>query len=189
MKKCSSVIVGLLMLSFAQAQTFAETFQQKKTQKEYLLKQILLLELLSKHAAEGYKLVAKGTSVVRDIKKGEFSLHDNFLGVFSAINPAIRNSVSVVDAIRLHAQILTLSSSLKTVPELYIRRVAQNAIKESWQALDQIKQLITVNALVLSDYERIKRCHEIYQSEQNLFQFLQKFSNDYKIYLHQKKGL
>jgi hypothetical protein len=189
MKKCGLALVGLMMFSTLSAQTLAETFQQKKTQKQYLLKQILLLEVLAKHAAEGYQLVAEGTRVVRNIKEGEFNLHDAFLGGFSKVNPAVRKSVSVTETIRLHGLVISICGTLKKASEDHIRAVAENAIQKSWEATDELVQLTTGDQLVLSDYERIKRCDEVYRRERSLYQFLRKFSSDYKIYLQQKKRL
>ena len=65
MKKMTLLLI--LFISFGQllqAQTFAEWFQQKKTQKKYLVKKIAALQVYIEFAEKGYKIAKEGLNTI-----------------------------------------------------------------------------------------------------------------------------
>ena len=80
MKMCSmkKIIAIALLLSFAEsisAQTFDEWFNQKATQRKYLIQQIAALEVYTGYVSDGYSIAKKGLNIIHDIKNGDFNLH------------------------------------------------------------------------------------------------------------------
>ena len=72
------IIIILLAGSFCHAQTYDEWFRQKKTAKKYLLDQIAALQTYIGYAEKGYSIVTGGLNTIKDIKHGDFNLHNNY---------------------------------------------------------------------------------------------------------------
>lgn len=93
MKKIIVALVAYLAVSLpVHAQTWSEWFRQKKTQKKYLLQQIAALKVYIDYAEKGYKIACDGIHAVREIKRGDFNLHDNFLSLYTKSIPPSKNT-------------------------------------------------------------------------------------------------
>src|SRR5690606_37042983 len=95
-----------LSASSAHAQTWDEWFQQKKTQKKYLIKQVAALQIYLGYVKKGYEIARQGLNLIGDIKDGDFSLHKDYFESLKAVNPAIRNSAKVAEIILLQKLIM-----------------------------------------------------------------------------------
>ncbi len=107
MKK-TIVTLGVYFLSLlpASSQTWAEWTQQKETQKKYLLQQITALQIYLSYAKKGYDIASKGINTVRNIKKGDFNLHQEFFSSLKNVNPKISRYVKVADIIAYQVRII-----------------------------------------------------------------------------------
>ena len=56
MKKILILFLLTIIVTTTQAQTFAEWFRQKKTQKQYLIQQIAALQVYIGYAQKGYSI-------------------------------------------------------------------------------------------------------------------------------------
>src|ERR1700754_3999329 len=97
MKRIILIITVLLSFLFGKAQTpnANEMFKQKKTQRNYLIKQIALLRTYLTYVKKGYQIVDKGLSLIGDIKDGTFKLDQDYFNSLKQVNPLIRNSPKV----------------------------------------------------------------------------------------------
>ena len=68
-------MVAITLQSYSQTSGMETS---KKTQKKYLLQQIAALKVYISYAKKGYNIVSSGINTIRDIKKGELNLHNNF---------------------------------------------------------------------------------------------------------------
>ena len=172
------------------AQTYDEWVRQKKTQKKYLLEQIVALKTYIGYAAEGYSIATKGLNTIKDIKNGDFNLHGNFFNSLSFVNPQVKKYSKVAAIIAMQISIAKLvRNTIKhckdgkqlTDFELdYLRKVFNNVLDDCGNNLDELIALITDGEQQMKDDERIKRIDMLYIDMQDKQVFAQSFSNSAK---------
>ena len=183
----------LLFVSAAgslQAQTFAEWFQQKKTQKKYLLQQIAALQVYIGYAQKGYKIAKEGLTTIGGFTKGEFDLHGDFFNSLKNVNPEIRQYAEVADIVALQLKIvqdynrtygqLTRSDAFSAQELDYIRRVFSRLMDDCEKTLDELITVTTDGKLEMKDDERMEKIDRIYLDMQDKYTFSRSFGNDAK---------
>jgi len=190
--KNSLIIIFVLSVLFCQGQTSDEWFRQKETATKYLLCQIAALQTYIGYAGKGYSIVTGGLKTIKDIKQGEFNLHNTFFNSLSSVNPAIRKYSKVASIIAMQISIakqitntiksckksnMLLNSELK-----YLNVVFNNLLGECAKNLDELFALITNNESQLKDDERIQRIDKLYDDMKDKQMFTTSFS-------HSAKGL
>lgn len=193
-------MVGIYFLSItvANGQTLAEWTQQKKTQKKYLLQQIAALQVYISYAKKGYNIASKGINTVRNIKKGDFNLHRDFLSSLKNVNPKISKYAKVADIIAFQVRIIrqakqTLQGIKETkqftIDELdYCKQVFDNLLDECIKAIDELFMVITSGELEMKDDERLKRIEKIYTDMQDKYSFCSSFSDEMGLLSVQRIG-
>ncbi len=169
------IIAIALLLSFAKsisAQTFAEWFNQKATQRKYLLQQIAALQVYIGYVAKGYSIAKKGLNTIQDIKRGDFNLHSNYFTSLVTVNSKIKRYAKVADIIALQINIAKQtaktiknckSSRLLTTAELdYLQKVFTTLLDDCAKCLDELFNLITNWQLSMKDDERIAAIDKLY---------------------------
>ncbi|WP_143095965.1 hypothetical protein [Pedobacter insulae] len=186
------MLVALSLWAFSgSAQTWGEIFNQKKTQKKYLLQQIAALQIYIGYAKKGYDIVGGGIHTVKDITNGEFSLHRNFFASLAAVNPAIKNSAAVAEIINGGLGIISVLKSWKA-SELnandwgYVSLVKANLLAECASDLEQLFLVITSGKLEMKDDERLGRLEKLRLSMQDKYDFALSFSTDLQMLIRQK---
>lgn len=182
------VVAVMLALPAVRAQGIKEWFSQKKTQTEYLVKQIAALQVYIGYLEKGYQIVEGGLHTIGDIKTGHFNLDKNFFDGLKAINPQVRNYARVTDIISLNIQIVQLfgralkdarSSDRFNSGELdYAGKVFTNVTDDCGELIDELTQLLTPGDLQLSDDERIKRIDGVYAEMKDRYGFMNSFCGD-----------
>jgi len=180
-----ALIVFVLVVfnfQFSRAQTFGEFFNQKKTQKKYLLQQIATLQVYLGYAKKGYDIARNGLQTVKEISGGEFSLHSAFVSSLKTVSPAIRNNVKVARIIQTQIRIAKAFDSvhrnnrLSLVDQLYIQQVQGNLIHECEKYLEELLLVITSGKLEMSDSERLRRINLIYEAISDKYAFTMDFT-------------
>jgi len=175
-----AVLVCLLLVftaELSQAQTFAEFFKQKKTQKKYLLQQIAALQVYIGYAKKGYDIANSGLRTIKDITNGEFGLHSAFINSLKAVNPVIRNNIKVAEIIECQIRIskafgtVQYNDVLSLNNRLYVQNVHENVMDECENELEELLLVITSGRLEMSDKERLRRLDSIYESMTNKYSF------------------
>jgi len=96
--------IALVICMVAGASGKAQTFDVEQlvldVQKLEQLKQILT------DLKEGYQILDKGYSTVRDLAKGSFNLHEAFLDGLLAVSPVVRDYQRVKDIVSLEVSML-----------------------------------------------------------------------------------
>lgn len=178
----------LVFLSFSvSAQTWSEWFQQTKTQKKYLLQQIAALKVYIDHAQKGYAIVSDGLSVIRDIKNGDFNLHNTFFSSLKEVNHKIKKYSKVTEIISIQSAIL--SKSKKTISTIkssesftkaeviYCNTVFNNLFNDCIRCINELILVTTSGKLEMKDDERLKRIDMLYADMQGKYIFCTSFSN------------
>jgi hypothetical protein len=199
MKKIMIAITACFVMCFtADAQTWSEWFRQKKTQKKYLLQQIAALKVYIDYAQKGYQIAADGVHAVRDIKRGDFDLHDNFFKSLSQVNPAIKKYAKISGILLYQLKIISSSKeSLKDVsaskqftPEEieYCKSVLEFLFGECKKSVDELISVITSGEAQMKDDERLKRIDKIYLDMQNKYAFCSSFNEEMGLLNLQRTG-
>ena len=94
MKKILTIFL-LVIASCVQAQNWQEWTQQKKTQIKYLVSQIAAYQVYATYVEKGYVIAKKGLTAIQNIKKGDFSLHDEYFTSLKNVNPKIKLKIAM----------------------------------------------------------------------------------------------
>lgn len=178
MKK--KIFISAILLCFvftAGAQTWGEWFNQKNTQRKYLLEQIAALKVYTSYLNKGYNVAKDGTQLIGDIRDGDFSLHKNYFGSLKAVNPAIGKQDKVAAILsmqsamsRVRQQIISYANENKwlsiTERDLVRKRCADLG-REAAKDLDELSLLLTEGKLEMTDDERIAGIGKLYISTQD----------------------
>ena len=106
MKKILILFLFGMFATSTQAQTFAEWFRQKKTQKQYLIQQIAALQVYIGYAQKGYSIAQEGLNMIGDFKRGEFNLHTGYFNSLKNVNPKIKQYAKVADIMAMQVAII-----------------------------------------------------------------------------------
>ena len=149
-----------------------------------------------KDMKEGYEVVSKGYSTIRDISGGNFSLHKAFLDGLWLVSPTVRKYWKIPQIIKDQLRLVKeykaafnncKSSGLLHPDEIvYLSQVYGNLFSQSIKSLDDLTLLLTANQLRRSDEERLAGVDKIYTDMQDKLQFLRSFSNQASILLLQR---
>ena len=181
------------MATVTRAQTWNEVFDQKETQKKYLIQQIAAMKLYAGYLKKGYDIANKGISSIKDMSKGEFDLHQSFFTSLKMVNPAIAGNSKIAQVIAwqmtISKDLFALNSRIKLPPsdKSYIRQVRLKVMKECEQDMEELLLVITQGKLEMKDDERINRLDKVYVSMKDKYQFTQSFSNQVKTLSLQKE--
>jgi hypothetical protein len=191
MKHATIILLLMLVGNFCKAQTFEEWFQQKETQKKYLIQQIAAFQMYLGYVQKGYSIAQKGLTSISNIKKGDFKLHRDFFGSLKSINPKVSNSAKVADIIAFQIKIVKVyketykqvqASDLFSSKEVdYIFVVFTNLLSDCADVLDAIITVTTNDKLEMKDDERLKRIDALYNSMQDNYTFVQSFGEEAKL--------
>lgn len=185
MKGVFIILLVITQVTNSDAQTFSEWFKQKKTQKKYLIEQIVALEMYTLCLEKGYSIVHEGLSQINSIKHGEFDLHEGYFNSLQNINPGIKDRTTVNDILSLKRQIEIISKRVlkqtKAVKTLdpdqrdYIKTVFEKLLEGCQTNRDLLVQLLTQKQLQLKDDERLSKIGVLYDDMQEKYSFVRSF--------------
>ena len=188
MKNVLLILVVLVFSAGVYGQTWSEWFDQKSTQKKYLLQQIVALKIYAGYAAKGYGIVKNGLGIIERVKQGDFDLHSKYFLSLIRVNPSIRKYSNVLAILSMHVSMMqqahTVISKFKNdqqfTPEEnhYIKAVMHNIVKDINAVQDQLVQVIYPNTLQMKDDERIKIIDQLYTNTQEQQTVLSAFAQE-----------
>lgn len=182
-----------LFAAQCQAQTFAEWFSQKKTQRKYLLQQIAALQVYSGYLKHGYEIAHRGLGNISGSLKEEFSLHNGYYSRLKAVNPVISSDPRVNDILIWQGDILKSLNELGNVNYLtsyekeYVSKVKSALLSDCDAQITALQALLSNNRLQMSDDERIKRLNGIHKAMQDNYSFTKSFTGQLKLFDVQKR--
>jgi len=192
------LLITILSHLAVNAQNAAEWFNQKQTQKKYLLQQIAALQIYISYAKKGYNIASKGIATVRNIKKGDFNLHRDFFSSLKNVNPKISKYVKVADIVAYQLRIIKqIKQTLQGIRETkqftneeldYCKQVFDNLLNECAKTIDELIMVITSGKLEMRDDERLRRIDNLYTDIQDKYSFCSSFSDDMGILSVQRLG-
>jgi hypothetical protein len=191
MKRIIAVVtIYFLCAGTAHAQTFNEWWRQKKTQKQYLIQQIGLLQVYLGYLKKGYDIVDKGLDLVNDIKNGDFSLHNNYFGALEKVSPSVKQYIKIAGIMAYMEQIQQVyrddiiiagTSGKFIATEMdYAENVYTNLIAEAADIIVQLTSLLTDGVYQLKEAERLQRIDALYSDMQDKYAFARSFATENK---------
>lgn len=156
------------------------------------------LKNILKDMKKGYTIISTGYNAVKNISKGNFSLHETFLDGLLLISPEVRKYTRVTDIITAQKDIITeykrsfknLSrSNLMNSGELdYISRVYTVLFDQSKDNLEELTLVLTAGSLRMSDEERLSAIDRIFMDTAEKLVFLREFNREADMLLLHRKG-
>lgn len=197
MKRISIIITFLVISSSLFAQTADEILRQDKTQKKYLIKQILLLKSYAESVKRGLRVVQFGWTAVENIKNGEFNLHRDFFANLSRVNPHISNAAKVADIIAFEVYVIreikrlndfcTKTKYLTPHEARYVSDVYLNFLQLTDASIAELNAILFPGKLQMSDDQRIAKIDAIHIDMRDKSAFVQSFGNDVRFLVAQRK--
>jgi hypothetical protein len=187
-----------LWLSPITAQTSGEWFNQKSTQKKYLMQQIAALQVYISYAKKGYNIVSGGLNTIRDIKKGDLNIHNTFFNSLKVVNPKIEKYQKVADIISYQLRIIKQAKQtmayiretkqFSTEEIEYNRKVFDYLLQDCLESINELLAIITSGELEMKDNERLTRIDKLYTDIQDKYTFCTVMSEDMALLAAQRMG-
>lgn len=147
---------------------------------------------------DGYKVLHKGYTTIKDISEGNFSLHKTFLDALLEVSPSVRKYKRIADIINYQVRLVKeykdafnefKKGNAFTPEEIdYLGKVYANLFKESMESLDELLVVITSGKLRMSDDERLQAIDRIYATVEDQFSFLKEFNSNTAMLALQRKS-
>ncbi|MDP9048584.1 MAG: hypothetical protein M3N14_10630 [Bacteroidota bacterium] len=175
----ASIKITLLLLCLslgAQAQTFAEWFDQKNTKKQYLLQQLAALQAYGSVLKTGYNVTHNGLGTIGNFNNGEFHLHNNYYTNLKRASPCVKNNSQVNDILQWQQDINKAFSHLQS--DDYYNKVKAAVLKDCDQELTELQKIMSNNSLQMNDADRLKRISAIHAEMLSNYRFAMGFCNN-----------
>jgi hypothetical protein len=189
-------VLSLLLLLSGTVSVRAQTAEV--TQLVLNIEKLNQLREILKELKEGYEILFKGYSTIRDLSKGNFKLHEAFLDGLLQVSPAVKNYSRVQDIIQCQLAIINeykaaygkLSSSGSfSASELdYISGVYSRLAAQSLKNLDALTMVLTAKKLRASDDERLGVIDSIHEDINDQLSFLRHFNSNAALLAAQRNG-
>ena len=172
---------------------------QSEEAKQLLLNVEKLTQFKSilKNMKDGYQLLHKGYTTIKDISEGNFSLHKTFLDGLMEVSPTVKKYKRVADIINYQVKIIKeyksafrqFSANKRfTINEIeYIGKVYANLFDQSVKNIDDLAMIITAGKLRMSDDERLQSIDKLYEEILDQYSFLNEFNNSTAILAVQRE--
>ncbi|QQL49965.1 hypothetical protein [Mucilaginibacter ginkgonis] len=164
------------MAAYADAQTFAEWFNQKKTQKKYLLDQIAALQVYSGYLRNGYYIAQKGLGSISGSVHSEFNLHQDYFRSLTVVKPSLadqavnRQLMELAEGINRNFSALGRLDYSNNEERKYISSVGTRVLADCEENL-LLYQRINSGAVYLSDHDRVMRNSQIVGALKSNYRF------------------
>lgn len=146
------------------------------------------LEKILDNMYVGYKILDKGYTTVKNIARGNYSIHQLFLDGLMEVNPSVRNYRRIPFIIDYQKLLLkeykNAYNRFKNDPHFtpqeiqYLANVYNFLFKASLRNIDDLVMIITATKLRMSDDERMKAIDRIFYDMEGKLVFLRGFNSN-----------
>lgn len=185
---CFAALTSVLWPVAGKAQSIAQLTEQLALDYQKLagLKSIL------SQMYKGYEVLSKGYGAVKDVSKGNFSLHEAFLDGLLIVSPSVRQYPRITDIINdqsslireYHSSYASFRQDKHFNPDElgYMLTVYNNLVSASLKNLDDLSMVMSDNKMRMSDAERLAAIDRIYAGGHGQLAFLRSFNDqNYRI--------
>jgi hypothetical protein len=190
MNRYKCILAGLLLAlpAISKAQFLGGFFNQKGTERKYMIQQIALYQVYLGYAKKGYKIAQGGLETIRDIRNGELRLHDAHYDSLAIPAAAIKHSGGVRSVVRYCEYAARLvetarhyafgSKSFSRSELVYIRRVTDAVSLDLSRITEGLDLTLTSGTARMTDDERITRIDKLRQEAASAYAFMRRFTAD-----------
>jgi len=198
MRKGILLAMILCMGSIGQAQTWDEWFRQKKTRRKYLVEQIVALKVYLGYAEKGYRIASEGLTTIGRIKRGDWSLHDNYFTSLKAVSPTVKKSPKAAAVVTAGLQIVNQVTRAKAEVRLAgwssldeqeaNDNVLDNLLMACLKTINELTNVLTTGELAMKDDERLKRMERLNNDMLEHYTFCVDYLATLRLYLLQRQS-
>ena len=198
MRTIALIVIGSVLALGVEAQTLKEWFKQKKTQKEYLVTQIVALKVYVTYLKKGYDIAHKGLNMVSDIKGQNFRDHEDYfgslkivkddLGNASKVNLILGRQVAIMNEFRELKNVYRNNESLTDEEVRYVDLVYSNLLTECERDIVTLQSVLTDDAYQMTDDERIESIEAAYHDMNDKYAFTRTFCSSTKTLIMQRSA-
>lgn len=180
------LLMSSATITQGQTPTFREWWRQKKVTREYMAKQIALLQVQLENIKKGYQIVSAGLNTIENIRNGDFNLSRDFFASLKNVKPSIARSAKVIDVLAFQSSLIKEAAKVKRFckanPNLsptevrYITAIYTNLLKLSDANATELWYLVTPNESQMSDDERMQRIEKVHSEASEQLTFARNFS-------------
>lgn len=177
----------------AKAQTFAEWFNQKNTQRKYLFQQIAALNIYRQYAMKGYQVAKGGLGSIGGYVGKEYGLHDSYYQNLKTVNASVSNDPQVKAILRWQRDILEQLSAARKIKGLtraeskHINSVCTALLKDCDGQLHDLETVLENGKTEMSDEQRLRQIGRLYDNVQDNYRFAANFTAQVRVYAAQKQ--
>lgn len=177
----------------AKAQTFAEWFKQKSTQRKYLFQQIAALNIYRQYAQKGYQVAKGGLGSIGGYIGKEYGLHDSYYQNLKMVNASVSNDPRVKAILRWQQDILEQLVVARKIKGLtrtesdHIKSVCAALLKDCDGQLHDLEIILENGKAEMSDEQRLRQIGRLYDNMQDNYRFSANFSAQIWVYVTQKQ--
>jgi hypothetical protein len=195
------ILLGLLLLCFwimGKGQTFAEWFSQNATRLKYYGQQVSALQAYLLQVEKGYQVVESGLGTIRNVKSGEYNLHNAFYTALGQVNPAVGRMAEISEIALLQAAIIRRFNAALTRYRQFPRiggdvvanmeTVYARVLSAGLQDINTLVGLLTVNTLQLSDDQRAERIVSLDRAMKDRYAFTLAFTDEAELLVHGRRA-
>ena len=188
-----AILTAGLSVQQVYAQTFAEWFKQKSTQKKYLLQQISALMVYRQYAQQGYAIAKGGLSSIGNYISGEFDLHGDHYKHLRQVNAAVRGNPQANSMLRWQGDILNRTAAIqkmsgfKPSEQDYLHKVCTALLQDCDGLLYELELLLTDGKAEMSDEQRLRQLGRLHEQMKDNVGFANRFYNACAVYAQLKK--
>jgi hypothetical protein len=170
---------------------FSIAAKAQSTEVQQLLLNVEKLSQLKNILADmkkGYQVVSTGYNAVKNISRGNFSLHETFLDGLMLVSPEIKKYKRVADIITYQKSIVmeyrSAFNQFKRTDNFspneidYMGRVYKQLFDQSLDNLEELTMIVTSSKLRMTDDERLKAIDRIFADSQDKLVFLHSFNKE-----------
>jgi len=165
-------------------QTFAEWFEQNKTQLKYLHEQLFALEDEDETLVEGYAIDETGLVRIAGNKQADLDLHTRYFSTLRDVNPVILADPRVSRIITLTEETQKIGDSVRQLRNVFPRlRARVDAACDDLEELcvadvKSLELLLQDGATSMSDEERLDKLEKLYEEAKELNEIARDYWRD-----------
>lgn len=181
------------MAATAKAQTFAEWFKQKKTQKKYLVQQIEALAVYSGYLKKGYRIATNGLGSISGSLKIENGQHTTYYNRLKTVDGEVKNNPMVIDILTWQKNILKRLAVIGQTAGLtreelnYLSDVREAVLKDCDNQINTLQNVLHNGNLEMSDAERLALISQVHAGMLDNYRFTSGFTAQVQIYAGQRR--
>lgn len=178
---------------------FMSKAQEQEAQQLLLnWEKLIQFKKILQNMKDGYQVLHKGYTAIKNISEGNFSLHKTFLDALLEVRPAVRKYKRVADIINYQVRIVKnykaafnefkSNGAFSSEEITYMGKVYSNLLDASLKNTEELTLVITAGKLRMSDEERLHAIDRIYANIEDQYSFLKAFNNNTVVLALQRKG-